>query len=102
MDGWLAVCSVLVSTGQSVLPTRPIDQCFRFPSSFSLHRAPPSSTRIPQDLFIDIVEAKNFLACALTGLFANTEDSTTCLPSPLVLKVCHFKDHLSLPSSSGI
>ncbi|XP_063886648.1 uncharacterized protein LOC135114687 isoform X4 [Scylla paramamosain] len=72
---------------------------------FSLHRAPPSSTRvrkIPQDLFIDIVEAKNFLACALTGLFANTEDSTTCLPSPLVLKVCHFKDHLSLPSSSGI
>ncbi|XP_063875569.1 uncharacterized protein LOC135108457 isoform X1 [Scylla paramamosain] len=41
---------------------------------------------IPQDLFIDTVESNNFISSALTGLFANTEDSTARLPSPLVLE----------------
>ncbi len=44
-DGWLAGWLQCFGQHWSVLPTRPIDQCFRFPSSFSLHRAPPSSTR---------------------------------------------------------
>ncbi len=42
--GWLAGYIVLVNTGQSC-PTRSSNQCFRIPGSFSLYRAPPSSTR---------------------------------------------------------
>ncbi|XP_063880382.1 uncharacterized protein LOC135111205 isoform X2 [Scylla paramamosain] len=42
--GWLAGYIVLVNTGQSC-PTRSFNQCFRIPGSFSLYRAPPSSTR---------------------------------------------------------
>ncbi|XP_063855894.1 protein AAR2 homolog isoform X1 [Scylla paramamosain] len=50
---------------------------------------------IPEDLFVDIVESNNFLASALTTLFANIEDNAARLPPALVLKARRFKNHLS-------
>ncbi|XP_045119324.1 protein AAR2 homolog [Portunus trituberculatus] len=49
---------------------------------------------IPADLFTDIVESTNFLAASLTTLFANVEDNSSRLPTPLVLKAQRFKQHI--------
>ncbi|KAG0712365.1 Protein AAR2 [Chionoecetes opilio] len=50
---------------------------------------------IPEDLFTDIVESNNFLASALTTLFANIADNAPALPPPLVSKALRFKHHLT-------
>nr|XP_045599708.1 protein AAR2 homolog [Procambarus clarkii]XP_045599709.1 protein AAR2 homolog [Procambarus clarkii]XP_045599710.1 protein AAR2 homolog [Procambarus clarkii]XP_045599712.1 protein AAR2 homolog [Procambarus clarkii] len=50
---------------------------------------------VPEDLFIDIVESNNFLASALTALFANISDNAAALPVSLVKKASRFKVHIT-------
>ncbi|XP_042882047.1 protein AAR2 homolog [Penaeus japonicus] len=50
---------------------------------------------VPEDLFVDIVESNNFLASALTSLFANISDNTESLPASLVTKARKFKTHIT-------
>lgn len=50
---------------------------------------------VPEDLFVDIVESNNFLAAALTTLFANVNDNTSSLPTHLVKKAQRFKVHIT-------
>lgn len=50
---------------------------------------------IPEDLFVDIVEANNFLAAALATLFANVNDNAAALPPALALKARRFKQHIT-------
>ncbi|KAG7153612.1 protein AAR2 homolog [Homarus americanus] len=50
---------------------------------------------VPEDLFVDIVESNNFLAAALTALFANMSDNSNSLPPALVKKAQRFKTHVT-------
>ncbi|KAL7633451.1 UNVERIFIED_CONTAM: hypothetical protein RMT77_016322 [Armadillidium vulgare] len=49
---------------------------------------------VPEDLFVDIVEGKNFLVVALRTLFANIFDNKTLLPKNLISKAKKFQKHL--------
>ncbi|ROT73868.1 hypothetical protein C7M84_007672 [Penaeus vannamei] len=87
-EHWRKLVLALCSAEEFICQNPALYEKFLSALHFQVHE-------VPEDLFVDIVESNNFLASALTSLFANISDNSESLPASLVTKARKFKTHIS-------